>query len=91
MHSAVWARGATQRVCLSLKRSRAIHWAAKDKDLLWVTKDAYLPLLETLNVFGVKSDYMERFNEFLEGEGIKKPDDRQTFRFRYVSSCPPRP
>ncbi|MBK8357828.1 MAG: hypothetical protein IPL15_01990 [Comamonadaceae bacterium] len=53
----------------SLKRSRAIHWAAKDKDLLWVTKDAYLPLLETLNVFGVKSDYMERFNEFLEGEG----------------------
>lgn len=63
----------------SLKRSRAIHWAAKDKELLWVPKDAYLPLLETLNVFGVKSDYMERFNEFLEGEGIKKPDDRQTF------------
>lgn len=63
----------------SLKRSRAIHWGAKNKDFLWVTKDAYLPLLETLNVFGVKSDYMERFNEFLEGEGIKKPDDRQAF------------
>ncbi|MGY8812364.1 MAG: DEAD/DEAH box helicase family protein [Pseudomonadales bacterium] len=63
----------------SLKRSRAIHWATKDKDLAWVAKDTYLPLLETLNVFGVKSDYMERFNEFLDGEGIKKPDDRQTF------------
>lgn len=63
----------------SLKRSRAIHWAAKGKELAWIAKDPYLPLLETLNVFGVKSDYMERFNEFLEGEGIKKPDDRKTF------------
>lgn len=58
-----------------LKRSRAIHWATKDNDLVWVTKDVYLPILETLNVFGVKADYMAQFNAFLEGEGIKKPDD----------------
>ena len=61
-----------------LKRSRAIHWATKDSTLSWVPKDPSLPLLETLNVFGVKSDYMARFDEFLKGEGIKKPDDRLT-------------
>lgn len=59
----------------SLKRSRAIHWAAKDNDLSWIAKDDYLPILETLNVFGVKADYMAQFDAFLEGEGIKKPDD----------------
>ncbi len=64
---------------LSLKRSRAIHWVAKDTELAWVAKDPMLPLLETLNVFGVKSDYMERFNAFLEGEGIKKPDNNLSF------------
>ena len=58
-----------------LKRSGAIHWAAKDDDLVWVAKDEHLPILETLNVFGVKADYMAQFNAFLEGEGIKKPDD----------------
>lgn len=62
-----------------LKRSRAIHWVARDKDLDWVAKDHRLPLLETLNVFGVKSDYMARFNDFLEGEGIRRPDDRKSF------------
>lgn len=56
-----------------------------------MTKDAYLPLLETLNVFGVKSDYMERFNEFLEGEGIKKPDDRQTFEIPVRIKLPTTP
>ena len=59
----------------SLKRSRAIHWAPKGDELKWVPNDPYLPILETLNVFGVKSDYMARFNDFLEGEGIKIPDD----------------
>jgi hypothetical protein len=62
----------------SLKRSRAIHWAARNRELDWVAKDHLLPILETLNVFGVKSDYMARFNEFLEGEGICKPDDRES-------------
>ncbi|MEH6595703.1 MAG: DEAD/DEAH box helicase family protein [Colwellia polaris] len=59
----------------SLKRSKAIHWAAKDNDLKWVAKDDHLPVLETLNVFGIKADYMAQFDAFLEGEGIKKPDD----------------
>jgi hypothetical protein len=59
----------------SLKRSKAIHWATKGNDLTWVAKDAHLLVLETLNVFGVKADYMAQFDAFLEGEGIKKPDD----------------
>lgn len=72
----------------SLKRSRAIHWTGKGKELSWVPKDDTLPLLETLNVFGVKSDYMARFNEFLEGEGIKKPDDRVEFRVETKINLP---
>ncbi|MCX0222096.1 hypothetical protein NMW39_27015, partial [Escherichia coli] len=54
------------------------HWAAKDGELSWIAKDNYLPILETLNVFGVKADYMTQFDQFLEGEGIKKPDDALT-------------
>ena len=63
----------------SLKRSGAIHWASKGGEFAWVPKDPDLPLLETLNVFGVKSDYMARFNEFLDGEGIARSDDRMTY------------
>jgi hypothetical protein len=47
----------------------------------------YIEVLETLNVFGIKADYMEKFREYLEKEGIDnagyeevvlpiKPDDR---------------
>jgi hypothetical protein len=75
----------------SLKRSRAIHWAAKDNDLSWVPKDSYLPILETLNVFGVKADYMAQFNAFLEGEGIKKPDDYIEKRISTRISLPKTP
>lgn len=58
-----------------LKRSRAIHWTTKDDDLLWVPKDKELPILETLNVFGVQADYMAQFDAFLEDEGIPKTGD----------------
>jgi len=30
----------------------------------------YIELLETLNIFGIKADYMEKFREYLEKEGI---------------------
>lgn len=74
-----------------LKRSRAIHWATKDSELSWVPKDPSLYLLETLNVFGVKSDYMARFDEFLKGEGIKKPDDAQEFTIKTTRQLPTTP
>ncbi|SFL74970.1 DEAD/DEAH box helicase family protein [Halanaerobium salsuginis] len=31
---------------------------------------AFIKLLETLNIFGIKADYMEKFREYLEKEGI---------------------
>lgn len=30
----------------------------------------HIPILETLNVFGIRSDYMKEFEEFLEEEGV---------------------
>ena len=30
----------------------------------------FISLLETLNVFGIRSDYMEKFEEYLEAEGV---------------------
>ncbi len=34
----------------------------------------YLPLLETLNVFGIRSDYMKEFEDYLEAEGVGESD-----------------
>ncbi|MDA3822994.1 MAG: DEAD/DEAH box helicase family protein, partial [Bacteroidales bacterium] len=45
----------------SLKRSSAIPGMKHPK---------HLPILETLNVFGIRSNYMEEFEEYLEEEGV---------------------
>jgi len=45
----------------SLKRSRA----------LAVETPENLEILETLNIFGIKADYMAKFKEYLEKEGIE--------------------
>ncbi|MCL1051878.1 DEAD/DEAH box helicase family protein [Shewanella abyssi] len=45
----------------SLKRSNHIPGMKHPK---------HLPLLETLNVFGIRSDYMKEFEEYLEEEGV---------------------
>lgn len=34
-----------------------------------------LDKLETLNIFGIKADYMAKFREYLEEEGIQSPDE----------------
>ena len=49
----------------SLKRSSAIPGMKHPK---------YLPILETLNVFGIRSNYMEEFEEYLEEEGVGESD-----------------
>jgi len=36
----------------------------------------HVTLLETLNVFGVRADYMRQFREYLEDEGVPTDDDR---------------
>ncbi len=75
----------------SLKRSRAIHWTTKDEEFLWVPKDKDLPLLETLNVFGVQADYMAQFDAFLEDEGIPKPGDIRRIDVPVTLSLPSNP
>ena len=45
----------------SLKRSNA---------LLGIKHPEHLQTLETLNVFGIRSDYMEEFEEYLDEEGL---------------------
>jgi hypothetical protein len=37
----------------------------------------HIALLETLNIFGIKSDYMKEFQEYLEEEGVGDEDKRE--------------
>ncbi len=39
----------------------------------------HVPLLETLNVFGVRADYMRQFREFLEDEGLSTEEEKVEF------------
>lgn len=56
---------------MSLKRSAAM----KDDIPFEIRKRAvHLPILETLNVFGLRADYMAQFKKFLEEEGVPKND-----------------
>lgn len=38
---------------------------------------AHIELLETLNIFGIKSDYMKVFEEYLEEEGVGEDERRE--------------
>lgn len=39
------------------------------------TPPAYVNRLETLNIFGIRADYMKQFKEYLEDEGIKADNE----------------
>ena len=52
----------------SLKRSSAIPGMKHPK---------HLPILETLNVFGIRSNYMEEFEEYLKEEGVGETDTKE--------------
>ena len=58
----------------SLKRSNGLDQYQKPNNLKELRK--YLAPLETLNIFGVKADYMEKFKEFLEQEGLPSNDSK---------------
>lgn len=59
----------------SLKRTpREIYSQSKYKNL-------HLDLLQTLNIFGLKADYMEAFREYLNDEGITLNQDLLTLDF----------
>lgn len=56
----------------SLKRSTGLDEYQKPNNIKILKK--YLRQLETLQIFGVKADYMEKFKEFLEEEGLPTND-----------------
>ena len=43
--------------------------------------DLHLDKLETLNVFGIKADYMSKFKEYLHEEGVTPSDEMLTLDF----------
>ncbi|MBK8583084.1 MAG: DEAD/DEAH box helicase family protein [Flavobacteriales bacterium] len=57
---------------LSLKRSQRLDQDQRPESKL--PKD--LPILETLNVFGIQADYMQHFKQFLQEEGLAPKDGR---------------
>ncbi len=56
---------------MSLKRS---DFYIKDNPEISVPK--HISILETLNIFGVRADYMHQFKEFLEAEGVSPEKGR---------------
>lgn len=44
-----------------------------------VTKPQYIHVLETLNIFGIRAQYMQQFKEYLEEEGLSPNEDRIEF------------
>jgi hypothetical protein len=63
---------------MSLKRS---NFYVKDNPT--VRAPHYISILETLNIFGVRADYMNQFKEYLKDEGV--PTDKEP---PYVISLP---
>lgn len=60
-----------------LKRSRKLDFR--------VTAPAYIELLETLTIFGVKAQYMEDFKSYLEQEGAPTNETVHKFRLPVIS------
>lgn len=57
---------------MTLKRSEALKRI--NLEVMQTATEAqrrFLPLIETLSVFGVRADYMDQFREYLETEGIQ--------------------
>lgn len=54
----------------SLKRSSALDLSLKPSYIPGI-----LPILETLNIFGLRADYMQQFKDYLEEEGLPTESD----------------
>jgi hypothetical protein len=57
-------------LAMSLKRSGKISG---------ITRPEHIGLLETLNIFGIRAQYMQQFKEYLEDEGLPSNEDRIEF------------
>ena len=67
----------------TLKRSEALKG-----EILNVPK--YLRFIETLNVFGIRADYMQQFKEYLEDEGIHTEFDFKEIYLPVLKNYPKR-
>ena len=72
-HSALRPRRPPEGLWASLKRSGK---ADLPED---ISRPPHIAALETLNIFGIKADYMAQFREFLEEEGLPPNDERIEF------------
>ncbi|MBX0332966.1 DEAD/DEAH box helicase family protein [Pontibacter sp. HSC-14F20] len=60
----------------SLKRSTALDHSMRPESI-----PAVLPILETLNIFGLRADYMQQFKDYLEEEGLPAESDYEKISF----------
>lgn len=49
----------------------------------------FLPVLETLTIFGIRADFMAEFRKFLEDEGLPTDPDATTITLPVVATLPP--
>jgi hypothetical protein len=59
---------------MSLKRSTALDLSIRPEFI-----PPILPILETLNIFGIRADYMQQFREYLEEEGMTVESEFEKF------------
>ncbi len=50
----------------------------RSRELVDVKPPEHIEIVETLNIFGVRADYMHQFKEFLEEEGLPTNEDMET-------------
>lgn len=61
-------------------RLKGYNWSLKRSSFATPTDQPELiQYLETLNVFGIEADFMERFRQFLEKEELPRNDQKQVF------------
>ena len=60
-----------------LKRSSALDAMDLQGDDVPAKRPDHIELLETLNIFGIRSDYMKEFEEHLEEEGVGEDERRE--------------
>lgn len=62
-------------------RLKGYEWSLKrSREATPAKQPEYIHYLETLNVFGVQADFMEKFRDFLEDEGLPGNDRKEVFQ-----------
>jgi len=58
----------------------------RSREMDGVTPPEHIDVVETLNIFGVRADYMRQFKEYLEDEGLPTNDDMETLILPVVAN-----